>query len=118
MEIDIRKHQNIRSQVHAGILALRVQGRQIWGAKTFAGRDGVASVAIRLMVGVGDVARICRDAGDAPFNEDQIRELKKEFGNIIFSMIRWLDDFGMDPLECLDMAIEAQEKFTQSGRPR
>ena len=46
------------------------------------------------------------------------REFKKELGNIIFSTIRWIDDLGLDVLECLDLAIEAQEKFANSGRPR
>jgi len=38
-----------------------------------------------------------------------VRELKKELGNIIFSTIRWVDDLGLDVLECLDLAIEASD---------
>jgi hypothetical protein len=48
----------------------------------------------------------------------QTIELKKELGNVLFSTIRWIDDLGLDVLECLDLAIEAQEKFARSGRPR
>jgi hypothetical protein len=43
--------------------------------------------------------------------EEEMRQIKKELGNII-------DDLGLDVLECLDLAIEAQEKFAGSGRPR
>jgi hypothetical protein len=50
--------------------------------------------------------------------QERLRQLKKELGNIIFSTIRWIDDLGLDVLECLDLAIEAQEKFAGSGRPR
>lgn len=82
-------------------------------------------VIVRLMVGVGDVARLARDHGALPLDAGHgavavgiNNELKKELGNIIFSTIRWIDDLGLDVLECLDLAIEAQEKFANSGRPR
>lgn len=120
MKVDMRSHEAIRAQVHAGLSALRVQGRQIWGND----RYQLYEVVVRLMVGVGDLARITRDGtvgrgvAHAPPSVEQARELKKEFGNIIFSTIRWIDDLGLDVLECLDLAIEAQEKFASSGRPR
>ncbi len=67
------------------------------------------------MVGVGDLARLGRDI---QMPELYAHEAKKELGNILFSTIRWIDDLGLDPLECLDLAIEAQEKFARSGRAR
>ena len=74
------------------------------------------------MVSVGDIARLTRDVWCGEINgedhERWRREIKKELGNIIFSTIRWVDDLGLDVLECLDLAIEAQEKFANSGRPR
>jgi hypothetical protein len=98
------------------------------------------------MVSVGNIARIVRDHGNGPWygppiieGENsgplppagmgyrrirecseplQTIELKKELGNVLFSTIRWIDDLGLDVLECLDLAIEAQEKFARSGRPR
>jgi hypothetical protein len=122
MQVDMRLHLPVRAQVHAGIAALIVQGRQIWGEKPqFATME---SIAVRLMVGVGDLARLARDGWpqlgrtSAADFERHNRELKKEFGNILFSTIRWIDDLGLDPLECLDLAIEAQEKFAKSGRAR
>lgn len=131
MLIDMRSHPPIREQVHAGLTALRVQGRQIWGDS----RHTLPEIAVRLMVGVGDLARLARDGvhtvaqdgraaalfrteTDRAKAETSILELKKELGNIIFSTIRWIDDLGLDVLECLDLAIEAQEKFAHSGRQR
>jgi hypothetical protein len=110
MEVDIRKQPQIRADVRAGLLALRIQGRQIWGDTNHT----LPAVVLRLMVGVGDLARLARNI-QVP---DRSSELKKELGNIIFSTIRWVDDLGLDVLECLDLAIEAQEKFANSGRPR
>ena len=117
MEVNIRKHPQIRADVRAGLLALRIQGRQIWGDDKLTLDD----IVVRLMVGVGDLARLTRDW--VPEEPDERyatweREFKKELGNIIFSTIRWVDDLGLDVLECLDLAIEAQEKFANSGRPR
>lgn len=119
MEVDLRKHEGVRRDVHAGLKALLVQGRQIWGAET---KHGLRAITERMMVGVGDIARLSRDGsnstGEGAAYDTWQRELKKELGNIVFSTIRWIDDLGLDPLECLDLAIEAQEKFAQSGRPR
>jgi hypothetical protein len=119
MRIDMRSHPEIRKQVHDGLIALRLQGRQIWyepGKPDMPGfgRLLLDEIVVRLMVGVGDLARLARDNVD----EKKIVELKKELGNIIFSTVRWIDDLGLDVLECLDLAVDAQEKFANSGRPR
>lgn len=113
MRVDMRVYPGTRDAVHAGMAALRVQGRQIWGDT----QHKLPEIVTRLTVGVGDLARLTRD-GAANNYVDNVRELKKEFGNIIFSTIRWVDDLGFNVLECLDLAIEAQEKFANSGRPR
>jgi len=111
----------IREDVRDGLTALRIQARQIWGYK----RHPLDEIVVRLVVGVGDLARFVRDHGLLPLTPSHGAvattvndELKKELGNIIFSTIRWIDDLGLDVLECLDLAIEAQEKFASSGRPR
>ena len=109
--------------------ALLARGRQIWGDT----RQTLPEIVLRLMVGVGDLARLGRD-GKPPISQydegsgaawegavkqaEWERELKKELGNVLFSTIRWIDDLGLDVLECLDLAIAAQEKFAKSGRPR
>jgi len=119
MRVDMRIHPAIREQVHAGISALRVQARQIWGDDKLT----LDKIVVRLMVGVGDLARYVRDVRPGVGSHSVARdawdhELKKELGNVLFSTIRWIDDLGLDVLECLDLAIEAQEKFASSGRPR
>lgn len=95
--------------------------RQIWGDT----RHPLPETVVRLMVGVGDIARFVRDHGAIPLDPGHgavavgvNNELKKELGNILFSTVRWIDDLGLDVLECLDLAIEAQERFAKSGRPR
>jgi len=108
MEVDIRKHEPVRHDVRTGLAALRVQGRQIWGNT----QHTLPEIVLRLMVGVGDLARLARD------RENMASEAKKEFGNILLSTVRWIDDLGLDPMECLDLAVEAQEKFAKSGRSR
>lgn len=113
MKVDLRIHTQIKEQVHAGLSALRIQGRQIWGDT----RHTLPEIAVRLTVGVGDIARLARNP-DWTLTAEDVRELKKELGNVLFSTIRWIDDLGLDVLECLELAIEAQEKFAQSGRPR
>lgn len=117
MNIDMRIHPNIRQDVRAGLMALKVQGRQIWGDSW---KQDLPDIVIRLMVGVGDLARQARDDRSVQVSAVHAykHELKKELGNIIFSTVRWVDDLGFDVLECLDLAIEAQEKFAKSGRPR
>lgn len=121
MQVDMRLHQTVRDQVHAGLSALRVQARQIWGERP-QGYEHIDRMAVRLMVGVGDLARLARDGyphhGTNEDRERYHREVQKELGNVVFSMIRWIDDLGYDVLGCLDLAIEAQEKFAKSGRPR
>ena len=134
MRVDMRDHPKVREQVHAGLSALRVQGRQIWGES----RHSLDEIVVRLMVGVGDLARLERDGRPEPVQTvlaldaepgsiagqdwgpllDWEEELKKELGNIIFSTIRWCDDLGLDVMECLELAIEAQKKFARSERPR
>lgn len=121
MRVDMRVHAPIRGQVRDGLKALLVQGRQIWGEN----RHTISEVSVRLTVGVGDLARLVRDGTETEENEGgyqarqaSMRDLKKELGNILFSTIRWIDDLGLDVLECLDLAIDAQEKFAGSGRPR
>lgn len=47
---------------------------------------------------------------------DRDEEIQKEFGNIIFSTIRWCDDLGYDPEACVKKAITAQEKFARENK--
>jgi len=116
MRVDMRVHPQIREQVHAGLSALRVQGRQIWGTES----TPLSEMVLWLRLSAEVLARLSRDFPDRPMvvsarDVDAGRiELQRELGSIIFSTIRWIDDLGFDVRECLDLAIEAQEKFARS----
>ena len=82
--------------------------RRIWGDKRF----NLAQVIVRMGKVFGDICRYARNekATDVVFEE----ELKKEMGNMIFSTIRWCDDLGYDPEECVDLAIVAQKEYQKN----
>jgi len=89
------------------IKQLLIQGRSIWGNK----KNDLPQAVILMGKVFGDICRYARNekATDAP-NEN---ELKKEMGNMIFSAIRWCDDLGYDPEECIDIAIKAQKEYKE-----
>lgn len=58
----------------------------------------------------GDICKWQRGA-DKDKDSHTDEELKKELGNIIFSTIRWCDDLGYDPEECINLAADAQKSF-------
>lgn len=70
----------------------------------------LAQIIVRMGKVFGD---ICRRERNAPKDEliHNDEELKKELGNIIFSTIRRCDDLGYDPEECIQKAIDCQQKF-------
>lgn len=83
------------------------QSREIWGSDF---KMPLGQIIVALGKVFGDICRYERNAvKDKNFHID--RELKKEFGNIIFSAIRWCDDLGYDPEECINIAIDCQSKF-------
>ncbi len=98
MRVDMRVHKEIRAQVHAGLSALRVQGKQVWTEKI-----PTMEIILRLMNGV-DLSRTTGTTGD----ETKLI-VKKELGTLLFSIIIWADAIGFDVLECLDLAVEARE---------
>lgn len=83
-------------------------GRSIWGDQKLT----LSQIIVRLGVVFGDLCRWERNAGrDAAMHTDQ--ELKKELGNIVLSTIRWCDDLGHDPEECIRLAIGSQKIFAK-----
>lgn len=92
---------------------LKSEARAIWGEEKLT----LSQIIVRLGVSIGDLCRWERNA-----NKDQPKrtetELKKELGNIIFSTIRWCDDLGLDPEECISVAKAAQRKFAQENTRR
>lgn len=86
------------------------EARRIWGDQKLT----LDEILIRLGVTVGDLHRIARDRVEGPAHDEA--ELKKELGNIIFSMVRWCDDLGYTPEECIELAKQAQIKYRQNAR--
>ena len=81
-------------------------GRDIWGDD----RCNLSQIIVRMGKVFGDICRWERnEKKDKGFHTDE--ELKKELGNIIFSTIRWCDDLGYDPEDCIKLAIECQKKY-------
>ena len=81
-------------------------GREIWGDQKL----NLGQIIVRMGKVFGDICRWERDAiKDKPNHKDT--EIKKELGNIIFSTIRWCDDLGYNPEECINIAIDCQKKF-------
>lgn len=81
-------------------------GREIWGKD----RCNLSQIIVRMGKVYGDICRWERNEGkDREIHTDE--ELKKELGNIIFSTIRWCDDLGYDPEDCVRLAINCQKKY-------
>jgi len=86
------------------------KSRNIWSDE----RLSLAQIIVRMGKVFGDLCRWERNADkDKNFHNDE--DLKKELGNIIFSTIRWCDDLGYDPEECIEIAMKAQEKFAKEN---
>ncbi len=82
-------------------------GREIWGNQ----RLSLSQIIVRMGKVFGDICRWERSYGrDRITHTDE--ELKKELGNIIFSTIKWCDDLGYDPEECVDLAVFCQQKLS------
>jgi hypothetical protein len=83
------------------------EARSIWGNDKLS----LDEILIRQGVTIGDLHRLARDHDEGqPLDET---ELKKEMGNVIFSTIRWCDDLGYTPEECIELAKKAQAKYRQ-----
>lgn len=82
------------------------EGKQIWGNEQLT----LPQIIIRLGKVFGDICRWERNAiKDQPTHTND--ELKKELGNLIFSTIRFCDDLGYDPEECIQLAKQCQKNF-------
>lgn len=88
------------------ISSILVEGRKIWGDEKLS----LAQIIVRMGKVFGDICRWERDASkDASTHTDE--ELKKELGNMIVSSIRWCDDLGYDPNDCVEKALVCQKQF-------
>ena len=83
--------------------------RQIWKDE----RLSLIEIIVRMGKVFGDICRWERnEKKDREIHTEE--ELKKELGNIIFSTIRWCDDLGFDPEECIKLAIQCQKDFVKT----
>ena len=82
------------------------QSKKIWGNQKLS----LAQIIVRMGKVFGD---ICRWERNAPKDKKThtSKELKKELGNLILSTIRWCDDLGFKPEDCINQALDAQKKF-------
>ncbi len=95
------------------IKGLLKESRDIWDNEKLT----LAQIIVRMGKNLGDMCRWERGAEkDATTHTDA--DLKKELGNMIFSTIRWCDDLGYDPEECIAIAQEAQKKFAKENKHR
>jgi hypothetical protein len=91
------------------IKKLLERSREIWGQEKLP----LSQIIVRSGKVLGDICRWERnDAGDQEIHNDE--ELKKEMGNLIFCAIRWCDDLGYDPEDCIQKAVEAQEIYSKN----
>ncbi len=82
--------------------------REIWGDNKLT----LSQIIVLMGKVFGDICRWERNyERDKDTHTDE--ELMKELGNIIFSTIRWCDDLGYDPEECIRLAIECQKKLSE-----
>lgn len=82
------------------------QGQEIWEDQKLP----LDKIIVRMGKVFGDICRWERNnPKDQAIHTDE--ELKKELGNIIFSTIRWCDELGYEPEECIKLAVECQKRF-------
>jgi hypothetical protein len=86
------------------------KSKEIWGDEKLS----LAQIIVRLGKVYGDICRWERNASkDKAVNTDE--ELQKELGNLIFSTIKFCNELGYDPEECIDLAIKCQERYVADG---
>lgn len=95
------------------IKALLQEARSIWGSEKLS----LSQILVRMGVTFGSLCRWERDA-DKDREKHTPEELKKQMGNMLFSMIRWCDDLGLDPEECLQKAMDSQRGFAAENQKR
>lgn len=116
------------------LLALLARARAIWGPEKL----DANGVLVRLMVDVGKLARYVRGStkdkpSKCPYCAGGLvercgtcggtgkvggQDVRVIMGNILFSMIRWCDDLGLDLGECCTLAAEQQQKFADANQER
>ncbi len=84
------------------------ESREIWGDEKLI----LCQIIVRMGKVFGDICRWERNV-KKDINTHTDEELKKELGNIIFSTIRWCEDLGYSPEDCIQLAVKSQKKFVK-----
>lgn len=84
------------------------EARAIWDGDKL----NLSQMIVRMGKVFGDICRYERNERTTD-REGGENELKKELGNVIVSTIRWCDDLGYDPEECINIALEAQKNYQE-----
>jgi len=90
------------------IKELSQKAREIWGEEKLP----LAQIIVRLGKVFGDICRWERDALKDRVSHNE-EDIKKELGNLIFSSIKFCDQLGYNPEDCISLAIKCQEKYAQ-----
>lgn len=82
------------------------------GRSIFPERLTAQQIVVRAAKVLGDLAAVARaiDEGEH-FQGDLVDDAEREIGNLILSGIRWADDLGLDPAECVAVAERAQRAY-------
>lgn len=89
-----------------------IEARKTWGNRPMA----LHHIAIAITAIVGDIARQSRNVTEGAAIDQAA--LQKELGNLISSSIRWCDDLGFDPRECIKLSQQAQSKYVRARPPQ
>ena len=84
------------------------EAKAIWDGK----QQSLPQVTVLMGVIYGDICRQARSGQEGKIVN--AAELKKELGNMIFSTVRWCNELGYDPTECIGLAKEAQKQYVTS----
>jgi hypothetical protein len=95
------------------IRELLERSREIWGKQTLT----LSEVIPKMGTVFGDICRWERNAKKDSHDHTE-EELKAELGHMIYATMKWCDDLGHDPEECIELAIESQEKFVREGNEK
>lgn len=86
------------------------QSKEIWGEQKLS----LGQMIVVLGKVFGDICRWERNyQKDQKTHTDE--DLKKELGNLIASSVRFCDDLGYDPEECINLALESQKKISKEA---
>lgn len=84
--------------------------RRIWGYEPM----DLRGVAECVAVVSGDLSRQGRALGEG--RAPDMAQVAKELGNLMFSARRWMDDLGLDVVECLELAMVSQQEYADELR--